>query len=250
MKIAQAIPLSNSSFLFAISPFNLFTGLVETKSRVLSVVSDGPGCVLDIDATGLFENDAASGRPHSGTAIGDSISINGCCLTVVEADVDNPAKRLAFQAGSETLSRTNLGRLVDGDWVNLERALAVGDRLGGHYVSGHIDAVGELLEKRDEGPWSFLKFSIPERYGRQVAGKGSIAIDGISLTVVDAAKDWFTVALIPHTLAVTTLGDRAIADIVNLETDVLAKYVEKWLAKDTPAPSESAASVPPVTERS
>ena len=137
--------------------------------------------------------------------------------------------KLDFEAGDETLSRTNLGRLKVGSRVNLERSLAVGDRLGGHYVTGHIDAVGSLIEKRDDPPWSHLRFQIPRQLASQIASKGSIAIDGISLTVVDVDTDSFTVALIPHTLAVTTLGNCAVGDPINLETDVLAKYVQRSL---------------------
>jgi riboflavin synthase len=193
----------------------MFTGLVETMGKITQIVDQPPGKRLSVDA-GCVAADAS---------IGDSISINGCCLTVISLD----GSRLSFEAGEETLSRTNLGELVPGSPVNLERSLAVGDRLGGHYVSGHVDAIGTLVERRDDPPWAHLKFRMPTQLASQIAAKGSIAIDGISLTVVDVAADWFTVALIPHTLEVTTLGKRAIGDRVNLETDVLAKYVERCL---------------------
>lgn len=166
-----------------------------------------------------------AGLVAEGAQMGDSICINGCCLTVVAID----GAKLDFEAGEETLSRTNLGKLIVGSHVNLERSLAVGDRLGGHYVTGHVDDLGRLAERRDDPPWSNLKFSMPPRLASQVAAKGSIAIDGISLTVVDADADSFTVALIPHTLDVTTLGNRRVGDEVNLETDVLAKYVQRSL---------------------
>jgi riboflavin synthase len=194
----------------------MFTGLVETTAPIVEIVDQPPGKRLVVDA----------GIVADGAAIGDSICINGCCLTVVAIK----GTQLSFEAGEETLSRTNLGTLSSGDRVNLERALAVGDRLGGHYVTGHVDTLGALIERRDDPPWAFLKFSLPARYARQVADKGSIAIDGISLTVVESGIDWFTVALIPHTLEVTTLGRRAVGDQVNLETDLLAKYVEKSLS--------------------
>ncbi|MFK8115235.1 MAG: riboflavin synthase [Rubripirellula sp.] len=194
----------------------MFTGLVETMSTITSIVDQPPGKRLSVDA-GFVAEDAS---------IGDSICINGCCLTVVSID----GSLLDFEAGEETLSRTNLGELAVGSYVNLERSLAVGDRLGGHYVSGHIDAVGVLAERREDPPWAHLRFQMPEQLASQVAAKGSIAIDGISLTVVEVGKDFFTVALIPHTLEVTTLGKRAVGDHVNLETDVLAKYVERSLA--------------------
>tara|TARA_R110002049_G_scaffold2750_2_gene21518 strand:- start:325175 stop:325978 length:804 start_codon:yes stop_codon:yes gene_type:complete len=201
----------------------MFTGLVETVGSVKQIRNQPPGKLLTI-ATDAFV--AAEDDPDK-VAIGDSISINGCCLTVVRIGDDD--REFDFEAGEETLARTNLGRLNQGDGVNLERALAVGDRLGGHYVTGHIDAVGTLTERRDDPPWSHLTFGIPTRLASQIASKGSIAIDGISLTVVDADQQSFSVALIPHTLSETTLGVRQVGDEVNLETDVLAKYVERSL---------------------
>ena len=198
----------------------MFTGLVETTGTLTQILDQHPGKRFVIDG-GLVASDAA---------IGDSICINGCCLTVVEIQPDE----LHFEAGEETLSRTNLGELAVGSKVNLERSLAVGDRLGGHYVTGHVDTLGELIERKEDPPWANLKFSIPSALASQVAGKGSIAIDGISLTVVEADSDSFTVALIPHTLAATTLGDRKVGDKVNLETDVLAKYVQRSLGMNSP----------------
>jgi riboflavin synthase len=134
--------------------------------------------------------------------------------------------RLSFQAGEETLSRTNLGNLSVGDVVNLEQSLRAGDAIGGHYVLGHIDAVGTVAERRDDAQWCTMWFLAPKPQLLQMASKGSVAIDGISLTLVDVEHDRFSVALIPHTLAVTTLGRRKVGDRVNLETDILAKYVE------------------------
>ncbi len=194
----------------------MFTGLVETMGTVSAIADQPPGKRFTIDA-GVVAEDAA---------IGDSICINGCCLTVVAI----AGKALDFEAGEETLSRTNLGILTLGSRVNLERSLAAGDRLGGHYVTGHVDAVGRLIARRDDPPWSHLRFQMPRRLAPQIAAKGSVAIDGISLTVVDVDEESFSVALIPHTLAVTTLGRREVGDPVNLETDVLAKYVERSLA--------------------
>lgn len=198
----------------------MFTGLVELMGSIVEIVDQPPGKRLTIDA----------GAVASDASIGDSISINGCCLTVIR--IEN--NQLDFEAGEETLSRTNLGELVVGSKVNLERSLAIGDRLGGHYVSGHIDAVGTLAERTEDPPWAHLRFRMPPELASQVASKGSIAIDGISLTVVEADSDSFTVALIPHTLEVTTLGQRAIGDRVNLETDVLAKYVQRSLEFHSP----------------
>jgi riboflavin synthase len=163
------------------------------------------------------------------TAVADSISINGCCLTVVAAD----AETMAFQAGPETLARTNLGDLTPGSPVNLERALVVGGRLGGHFVSGHIDGVGHLLARHDHGDWSTFWFQVPRSLSVQMASKGSIAVDGVSLTIVDCEPDRFSVALIPYTLAVTTLGPLKIGGKVNLETDILAKYVQRLSEAET-----------------
>lgn len=193
----------------------MFTGLVERKGTIAAIAEQPPGRRFTVNAGPVAE----------GAAIGDSICINGCCLTVVAIDGD----RLDFEAGEETLSRTNLGQLQVGSSVNLERSLAVGDRLGGHYVTGHVDALGTLIERKDDPPWAHLRFQLPRHLASQVAEKGSIAVDGVSLTVVDAEQDSFTVALIPHTLEVTTLGERGIGDSVNLETDVLAKYVQRSL---------------------
>ena len=194
----------------------MFTGLVEVMGRIDALVDQPPGKRLTISA----------GPVAKGAKIGDSICINGCCLTVVGMS----GHRLDFEAGQETLSRSTLGTLEVGDFVNLERSLALGDRLGGHVVTGHVDAVGVLIERRNDPPWSHLKFRIPSRLAGQIASKGSIAVDGISLTVVDADTNTFSVALIPHTLKATTLGKRGAGDKVNLETDVLAKYVERQLA--------------------
>ena len=193
----------------------MFTGLVETLGTVTALAPIGPGVRLTV----------RSALAADGTQVGDSIAINGCCLTVVQARGDE----LSFEAGSETLRRTNLGRLSVGSGVNLERSLLVGDSLGGHYVTGHIAAVGTLDARRDEGDWSFFWFRVPRELTRQMASKGSIAVDGVSLTLVEIEAERFSVALIPHTLAATTLGKLAVGDIVNIETDVLAKYVERQL---------------------
>jgi riboflavin synthase len=193
----------------------MFTGLVELLGTIEDVLPEGPGVRLLVRAAEIAAD----------AAIGDSIAINGCCLTVVSRAGD----LLGFEAGSETLSRTNLGRLAKGSAANLERSLKVGDRLGGHFVSGHIDALGTLDERRDEGPWSFLWFRVPAALTRQMASKGSVAVDGVSLTLVEVEAERFSVALIPHTLSVTTLGRLQPGDSVNIETDLLAKYVERQL---------------------
>jgi riboflavin synthase len=164
-------------------------------------------------------------RMSEGVKIGDSIALSGCCLTVVALD----ASRAAFELGSETLSRTRLGGLQIGQSVNCERSLQVGDRLGGHYVTGHVDALGTVVARRDEGPWRFLEFRAPLSCMRQMAPKGSVTIDGVSLTLVRADDEAFSVALIPHTLDATTLGQLEIGHSVHVETDVLAKYVARQL---------------------
>ncbi|OUT56104.1 Riboflavin synthase [Stieleria bergensis] len=193
----------------------MFTGLVETKGQIADVISAPPGKRLRVRSE-LIASDVA---------IGDSICINGCCLTVIAIDGDV----LDFEAGEETLSRTNLGLLKSGSEVNLERSLAIGARMGGHYVSGHIDCQGQLVSRIEDPPWANLHFKLPKRYASQVAAKGSIAIDGVSLTVVEVTDEQFSVALIPHTLSVTSLGNLSVGDPVNLETDILAKYVQRSL---------------------
>jgi len=195
----------------------MFTGLVEFLADVADVIPEPPGVRLVIRAPQIAAR----------SAVGDSIALNGCCLTVVAVDGD----RLAFQAGEETLSRTNLGELAAGGVangvVNLERSLRLGDELGGHLVTGHIDGVGIVDHRDDDADWCTMWFRTPPALMPQIASKGSIAVDGVSLTLVDVEADRFSVALIPHTLTVTTLGRRQLGDRVNLETDVLAKYVEK-----------------------
>jgi riboflavin synthase len=147
-------------------------------------------------------------------------------------------QELAFDAGEETLQRTNLGRLVAGVRVNLERSLRWNGRLGGHLVTGHIDAVGTLDDRRDDAEWSFVWFRCPPLLTRQMASKGSVAVDGVSLTLVDVEEDRFRVALIPHTLQLTTLGGLQRGDSVNLETDLLAKYVARQLSHWQSSPRE------------
>jgi riboflavin synthase len=157
--------------------------------------------------------------------LGESVAVNGCCLTVTDFD----AETLSFDVGDETLKRTNLGQLDAGAKVNLERAMRLGDRIGGHLVSGHVDGVGRLLQRIEKREWADLRFAVPEALSRQMVPKGSIAVDGVSLTLVDVEPNAFSVMLIPHTLAMTTLGRLSVGDAVNLETDLFAKYVERQL---------------------
>jgi riboflavin synthase len=191
----------------------LFTGLIEAMGIVERVRPEPPGVRLTVRQAEVL------GEVH----LGDSIAINGCCLTVVAKSPGSAE----FEAGAETLSRTNLGKLQPGDVVNLERSVRVGDRLGGHFVTGHVDALGFLDRRVEEGPWATCWFRVPGRLTRQMASKGSIAVDGVSLTLVAVEEERFSVALIPHTLEVTTLGRLKEGDAVNLETDLLAKYVEQ-----------------------
>jgi len=193
----------------------MFSGIVEAMGKVTDIIQEGPGCRLIIEEPSFL----------SDTGVADSVAVNGCCLTVVETDDRN----MVFQAGPETLARTNLGVLKPGDPVNLERAMAVGGRLGGHFVSGHIDGQGELVKIDDHGEWADYYFKVSHELAAQMASKGSVAVDGVSLTLVQCTPDTFSIALIPYTLKVTTLGIRKIGDKVNIETDILAKYVARLL---------------------
>ena len=195
----------------------MFTGLVEAKVPLIETLIEGTGKRMGFDL----------GTVCDGVRIGDSIALNGCCLTVVAIQ----ETQCWFELGAETLARTSLGRLDVSDFANCERALKVGDRLGGHYVTGHIDGQGILDRRLDEGEWSYFYFKAPLSLLRQMASKGSITVDGVSLTLVDANDEFFSVALIPHTLSNTTLGGLQVGDQVNLETDILAKYVQRALEK-------------------
>jgi riboflavin synthase len=195
----------------------IFTGLIQETGRVRRIDRRADGAFLSVEARAVLE----------GTRLGDSISINGVDLTVVRMTAD----RFDADVSLETLSRSTLGLLRAGSRVNLERALAVGERLGGHMVQGHIDGTGELVSVAPEGNAYRMRFRFPAELGRYIAMKGSIAVDGISLTVAALGEDWFEVAIIPHTWRETTLGELKRGSRVNLETDVLAKYVERLMAK-------------------
>jgi riboflavin synthase len=198
----------------------MFTGLIEEKGvvrQLKTLVNASNATNITVEAN-LVAEDAK---------IGDSIAINGCCLTVVEIE----SNLLAFQAGSETLSRTNLGQLRPGSHVNLERSIKMGERMGGHYVTGHIDGLATVDQRNDDGEWAEFWFRLSPELTRQMASKGSVAVDGISLTLVDVEPERFSVALIPHTLEVTNLGERTVGDKVNIETDLLAKYVQQQLRR-------------------
>ena len=196
----------------------IFTGLIIEVGRVRRVQRRSDGAFLVIEATKVLE----------GTRIGDSISINGVDLTVIEMSHDS----FSADASLETLKRSTLGDLRAGGRVNLERALAVGERLGGHMVQGHVDGTGELLSVAPEGNAYRMRFRFARELGRYIAMKGSITVDGISLTVAGLGEDWFEVAIIPHTWRETTLSELKSGERVNLEVDVLAKYVERLMLND------------------
>lgn len=193
----------------------MFTGLVESLGKVVAVEAEPPGLRLVVESHTVAAD----------AALGDSVCVSGCCLSVVAID----GSRLAFQLGPETLARTTLGGVAAGRDVNLERSLRLSDRLGGHLVTGHVDGVGRLTSRRDDGDWTTCRFAAPSHVLGQLASKGSVAVDGVSLTVVDVDDETFGVALIPHTLAATTLGGLAEGEGVNLETDLVFKYVARWL---------------------
>lgn len=195
----------------------MFTGIVEELGTVESIEPTPDGVRIRIAAFGVLE----------GAGLGDSTAVNGCCLTVVALDSADPPAWWEADVSDETLKRTSVGRLAPGDPVNLERPVRLMDRLGGHLVQGHVDAVGEVVE-----PVPDLRVRMPAHLLRYVIEKGSITVDGVSLTVVEPLADGFTVAVIPHTAEVTTLGARRPGDLVNLEVDVIAKYTERLLTHD------------------
>ncbi len=194
----------------------IFTGLIQETGRVRRIDRRADGAHLTIEARIVLE----------GTRVGDSISINGVDLTVVKMNAD----WFDADVSLETLRRSTLGDFHAGSRVNLERALAVGERLGGHMVQGHIDGTGELRSVAPEGNAYRMRFRFPRELGRYIALKGSIAVDGISLTVAALGQDWFDVAVIPHTWRETTLSELKRGSRVNLEVDVLAKYVERLIS--------------------
>jgi riboflavin synthase len=194
----------------------MFTGLVEALGTVRDVVVEGVGCRLTVGAPPLTAE----------LTLGESVAVNGACLTVVAHDTQT----CTFQLGPETLHRTNLGELRRGDRVNLERSLRLSDRLGGHLVQGHVDGIGHIAERLEQGDWVMVWFHCPPELAVQMVPKGSVTVDGISLTVVEVGAARFSVALIPHTLANTTLGFKGPGAAVNLETDLLAKYVWKAIS--------------------
>jgi riboflavin synthase len=194
----------------------MFTGLVEELGKVKAIARGAKSVRLTVEASKVLED----------VKLGDSIAVNGTCLTVVEYNEN------CFTADvmPETVDRTALANLKNGSRVNLERTLSIGDRFGGHIVSGHIDGIGIIRAKDNNDNAIVVTIAASSEVMRYIVKKGSIAIDGISLTIVDCGEDWFIVSLIPHSAAVTTLGFKKTGDVVNLETDIIGKYVEKLLS--------------------
>ncbi|MFG2407271.1 riboflavin synthase [Streptomyces brevispora] len=202
----------------------MFTGIVEELGEVTAVENLGDASRFRLRGPVVTE-----GAKH-----GDSIAVNGVCLTVV----DLGEHEFTADVMAETLNRSSLGALRTGSRVNLERPMAVGGRLGGHIVQGHVDGTGRIAERKVSENWEIVKISLPAELTRYVVEKGSITVDGVSLTVVDAGPDYFTISLIPTTLALTTLGHKEPGDPVNLEVDVIAKYVERLLGHRAQEPEE------------
>ncbi len=192
----------------------MFTGIILAKGSIGDIQSRGGDVRLRIDARDLDMGDVA---------VGDSVCVSGVCLTAIDPD----AQGFFADISNETLSRTTLGILKTGGSVNLEKSLRLSDRLGGHLVSGHVDAVGRVLAIEDDARSQRWRFEIPRELARYVAAKGSVCIDGVSLTVNEADANAFGVNLIPHTISVTTFSDKRVGDAVNIEIDLIARYVER-----------------------
>lgn len=202
----------------------MFTGIIEVIGTVREFSRQGEGARVHIGAGALAE----------GLRIGDSMAVEGACLTVTAVRGDGFTADLSV----ETLARTTLRRLRVGARVNLERPLRLGDRLGGHLVTGHVDGVGQIAERVPQGDGEFIRIRFPRELGPLLVMKGSMAVDGISLTVAELSHDAFGVAIIPHTLEHTTLRDKRVGDPVNLEADLLGKHVARLLALRAGGPSE------------
>ena len=194
----------------------MFTGIIAALGKVQAIDAKGGDVSLDVAMQKLDLSDVI---------LGDSIAINGVCLTVVEIN----GKQLGFDVSRETLDRSSLGALKTGSEVNLEKALAVGDRLGGHFVSGHVDGLGECIQREASARSIKFRFIVPVGLERYIAEKGAICIDGTSLTVNNAAENWFEVNIIPHTLQETIIKTYQVGTKVNLEVDMIARYLERLL---------------------
>ena len=197
----------------------MFTGIIEELGEVVALHADGDSAVLRVRTTLVGED----------IPVGASIAVNGVCLTVIDKSGVSGRRDLDFDVMGETLKRSVVGGLRSGELVNLERAVRVDGRLDGHVVQGHVDGTGVVLTRSPGARYDIVRFGLPADLARYVAEKGSVAVDGVSLTVIAVGDDWFEVGLIPQTLRATTLGRRAAGDPVNLEVDVLAKYTERLL---------------------
>jgi riboflavin synthase len=197
----------------------MFTGLIEDVGKILKISRTGASARIELTAS----------FPVGEIKLGDSIAVNGICLTVVEKS----RSRLSFDVSPETIDRSSFSRLGPGQHVNLERALRVGDRLGGHIVSGHVDCTASIVSRRELSGNHIFEFRLPRTFARYIIEKGSVAIDGISLTVNTVTDEGFSVNIIPHTALETTLQYKKPGDVVNIETDIIGKYVEKLLSGKT-----------------
>jgi riboflavin synthase len=195
----------------------VFTGIVRELGSVVEAEEAGGGRALVVRAPATA----------SGTRVGDSVAVDGCCLTATTVEADN----ISFHAVPETIARTTLGSFAAGDSVNVEPALRVGEELGGHYVQGHVDGVGRIQSVEVEGEGLRVFVEASEEVLRYCVEKGSVTVDGVSLTIAELAEGAFAIALVPHTLEVTTLSELRPGKPVNLETDVLAKYVERLVSR-------------------
>jgi len=199
----------------------MFTGIIEGLGTIASIQPSGQGCRFSI----------ASDFILAGTRIGDSIAVNGACLTAVMVK----ERRFTVDVSPETLQRSILGRIKIGERVNLERALKLSDRLDGHLVSGHVDGIATLRERKTLANAIILTFSVPQSLARYMIEKGSVAVDGTSLTINRCDRASFEVSIIPHTASLTTIGLKKVADAVNIETDMIGKYVERFVLNRSPA---------------
>lgn len=193
----------------------MFTGIVEERGQICALEDLGDAVRLVVNACEVLD----------GTRHGDSIAVNGVCLTVVDLD----GSSFSADVMQETLDRSSLALAAPGIPVNLERAARLDSRIGGHLVQGHVDGTATVLAVEPSDNWTVMRFSLPDGLGRYVVEKGSITVDGVSLTVVESTREHFSVSLIPTTLSVTTLGDRRVGDRVNIEVDAIAKYVERLM---------------------
>lgn len=194
----------------------MFTGIIQNIGKINGVEKKGKSAKIIIEHESLLAD----------IKVGDSVAVDGVCLTVVEFS----QSMIKTDVSEETLRLTTLGTMKTGDKVNLEKSLTPSTQMGGHFVTGHIDGVGNIARKAAEGEFATIDFNIPNELQNQIVKKGSVAVDGISLTVAEVLEDGFRVAIIPHTMKITTLSVKKVGDKVNIETDIIAKYVQRFLS--------------------